>query len=72
MKDERESFYLVWNPQGREPQQQHPSLERAEREAERLARLHRGQRFIVLRSVSECVVDDVRRIRHVESDELPF
>lgn len=72
MKNERTCFYLVWNPQRREPQQQHSTLESAERESERLARLHRGQRFIVLRSVSECVSDDIQRITHTENDELPF
>lgn len=69
----RRPFWLVWNPQGREPQRQHDTEESANREAERLARANRGARFIVLRPVREVVVDDVQRIEYdTEDDGLPF
>lgn len=71
---ERPAFWLVWNPQGRAPTRDHPTRDSAEREAERLARANRGQRFIVLQSVSERVVDDVQVIAHVpdDRDDVPF
>lgn len=68
---ERPAFWLVWNPQGHAPTRDHGSKASADREAERLARANRGQRFIVLQSVGECVVDDVQFIRHV-CNEVPF
>ena len=71
---ERPAFWLVWNPQGHAPTRDHATRQSAEREADRLARLNRGQRFIVLQSVSERVVDDVQVIAHVadEADDIPF
>jgi len=70
-KQQRPAFWLVWNPQGGAPKKDHGTKASAEREAERLARLNRGQRFIVLQSIGERVVDDVQVIEHV-GDELPF
>lgn len=64
-------FWLVWNPQGHAPQYRHDTEASAAREAERLARLNRGQRFIVLRPVCEIVVDDVQRTDY-EPDDIPF
>lgn len=73
MQTERPAFWMVWNPQGHQPTKQHTTKLSAEREAERLARKERGQRFIVLRSVREYVVDDIQRIAHVDADdEVPF
>ena len=72
---ERPAFWMVWNPQGHAPTKDHGTKASAEREAERLARLNRGQRFIVLQSVSERVVDDVQVIVHVSDDvdsQIPF
>ena len=73
-KAERPAFWMVWNPQGHAPTKDHLTRQSAEREADRLARLNRGQRFIVLQSVSERVVDDVQVIAHVpdEADDIPF
>lgn len=69
----KKPFWLVWNPQGREPQVRHDDEESATREAERLARKNRGERFIVLRPVREVVVDDVQRFEYdLEDDGLPF
>lgn len=71
MHTQRPAFWLVWNPQGHAPTRQHENKASAEREAERLARAIRGQRFIVLQSIGERVVDDVQVIEHV-GDDLPF
>lgn len=71
MSTQRPAFWMVWNPQGHAPTHQHETKRSAEIEAERLARANRGQRFIVLQSIGERVVDDVQRIEHV-GDELPF
>lgn len=70
--DSRRAFWLVWCPRGGSPTRQHDSRESAKAESERLARMNRGQRFIVLRSESECVVDDVQHITHEEDDGIPF
>lgn len=71
MSNQRPAFWLVWNPQREAPTRQHDTKRGAEIEAERLARANRGQRFIVLQSIGERVVDDVQRIEHV-GDDLPF
>jgi hypothetical protein len=71
MSTQRPAFWLVWNPQREAPTHQHENKRSAEIEAERLARANRGQRFIVLQSIGERVVDDVQRIEHV-GDDLPF
>lgn len=70
----RPAFWIVWNPQGRTPTREHDTKRSAENEAERLALAHRGQRFIVLQSIGEFVVDDVQKIRHVVEDgsDIPF
>ena len=72
MRDKRRAFWLVWNPQGHAPTRQHDTRDSAKREAERLARANRGQRFIVLQSMSECVVDEVQHIEHEDWEENPF
>lgn len=71
----KKMFWLVWNPQGCAPQRRHDTEEDASHEAERLARLNRGARFIVLRPVREVVVDDVQRFEYepaAEDEETPF
>ena len=40
--------FLVWNPSASHPRVVHDTFESAQREAERLADQHRGQRFYVL------------------------
>ena len=74
MSTQRPAFWLVWNPQREAPTRQHHTKRSAEIEAERLARLNRGQRFVVLQSVNERVVDDVQVIAHVAQDDdgAPF
>jgi hypothetical protein len=71
------SRYFVWNPQGRVPSFEHSSIVNAKLEAERLARLNPGQRFIVLESVGECIKSDVTWAPHEQEQpfnesEIPF
>ncbi|PZO66158.1 MAG: hypothetical protein DI635_00590 [Pseudoxanthomonas suwonensis] len=68
----REPFWLVWNPQGYNPQHKHNTLDGATREAERLARANPGQTFIVMESVGALVVDNIQRTDLRPGSELPF
>lgn len=67
-------FWLVWCPTGYDPVHKHPTHESAVTEAERLARLHKGETFVVLESVCARKVDDMRRIdfRQPENNDVPF
>lgn len=65
-------FWLVWNPNGRSPTYKHPSVECATAEAERLARIHPGQTFVVLESVRARRVDDMLRIEMRPDSDIPF
>jgi len=47
------SFWFVWTKKGRVPRFAHDSLEAAQAEAARLARLNPGQKFIVLQAVEK-------------------
>ena len=69
-QSEKEAFWIVWNPQGRNPTHRHGSEFSANNEAERLARLNPGQVFIVLRAVGARMVNDMQRVSFVE--EAPF
>lgn len=52
MKTETEAvFWVVWNPEGRNPKVRHPTQEMATQEAKRLAAAYPGERFVVLESV---------------------
>lgn len=66
------SFWLVWNADGRNPQYRHSTEKAATTEAERLARLHPGQTFVVLESVCCRRVDDMLRIDLRPVDDIPF
>jgi len=69
-------FWMVWNEQGQAPRYKHPTKVSAQREAERLARLNRGQSFIVLESVQACISNDVlvvdMRPADSRSEDMPF
>lgn len=43
-----DAFYVIWNINHGLPKAQHASQDEAVREAERLARLHPGEKFYVL------------------------
>lgn len=77
MADDTENkapFWLVWSPQGaRPPEYRHASEAMATHEAERLARLHPGNIFVVLQSVCSRQVNDMRRVDlRPEIKDLPF
>lgn len=56
-----EKFWLVWNEtMGGRSTVKHSSCASAEREAERLARNHRGSTFAVMEVIGIVVVSDVR------------
>lgn len=65
------TFWFVWNPAADIPRMKHATLQCARTEAERLARLNRGQHFVVLQSLCECFIDDVRFVEHVSDDDHP-
>jgi hypothetical protein len=57
-----DSFHLVWNPSGHNPNFRHPDRDSAITEAERLARAHPGQQFFVLAATDLRIVDAMQRI----------
>lgn len=67
-------FWLVWSPKGeRPPKYRHFTVGAATTEAERLARLHPGQTFVVLQSVAARTVDNmVRTVYGPNDSEIPF
>jgi hypothetical protein len=66
-------FYLVWNPNGREPPRRHPSRVAASIEAEWLARAKPGQEFYVLVPLSLVTKNDiVRTTFDVSAEEILF
>jgi hypothetical protein len=69
------AFWLVWSPTGEtSPSYKHPSIARATAEAERLARAHPGQLFVVLEAVAACREDSIVRTQFVggTADQPPF
>lgn len=69
-------FWFVWNPAARAPQYRHGSKALAQQEAERLAALHPGQQFIVLKAVGGAVAPN-RPIESIvfvpsDADDIPF
>lgn len=68
-------FWLVWCENGGTPTKKHENFRSAEAEALRLARLHRGDTFVVLRSDMAFVANDVSRIDYTfdtdESEDVP-
>lgn len=52
MPESEEIFYMVYNPNGgRAPMMKHSTLKKADEEAKRMARIHPGQNFFVLKAV---------------------
>lgn len=71
MIEERNTFWLVWDPASpRPPMHRHDSYAEAVREAERLAKLSPGQEFYVLGAETMRCVDNMKRVDFVR--ELPF
>lgn len=70
-------FWMVWNVHGRAPTVAHSSLEVAENEAKRLARVAPGQTFVVLKAlhafrVAEPAPPPVELIELRLIDHIPF
>lgn len=66
-------FWLVWSPTGaRPPRFRHPTEQSAIAEAERLARAHPGQLFVVLQPIAGRRVDNMVRTIYVDDKEIPF
>ena len=66
----KEEFWLVWNENKKEsPTHKHGFVEKAEAEAERLAKANPGETFVVLKSVSYRVVDSMVRGKY---EPCPF
>ena len=67
-------FWLVYNPLRNMPRRQHTHEGSAIREAERLARLHPGETFIVLEATHARRVCDMQTIdlRPNSTQETPF
>ena len=65
-------FWFVWNPDNRTPKHKHETKGLAIAEAERLARMNRGETFVVLESVCARRVDDMLRIEMRPDSDIPF
>lgn len=65
-----ESFWMVWNENGGRPAYRHASRAAANTEAERLAKLNPGERFVVLQAVA--VVRVQNPVEWTELIEIPF
>ena len=76
MAVKRKRFWMVWNPEGSQPRAKHYSRESADREAARLATIHPGQEFYVLKCVGGVMADipPVENFKMVKADhdEIPF
>lgn len=70
--DRPRAFYLVWNVGGGSPTVLHESYQMARTEAQRLARVHRGNTFAVLESLSAHQVSDMIDTAYETSRDIPF
>lgn len=71
----RGEFWMVWNPAGRNPTYRHLSESAAVLEAERLATVHPGATFVVLRMVCARRSGEMLRIdlsQPIDDDDVPF
>lgn len=73
-------FWMVWNVGGNPPRHQHSYEHEAITEAERLARAHPGEAFVVLEAIHARKVSDMRSLNfrkqaqegYVGEDDIPF
>jgi hypothetical protein len=63
-------FWIIWNPAANRPTVMHETLDSAKKEAERLAKLNPGQRFVVLKSIEFCEVHNP--VKWTKTDDIPF
>lgn len=64
-------FFLVWNPNGRNPTYRHPSNSSAEAEARRLARDNIGEEFFICHAKAVAKAIDPVTVEKLD-DEIPF
>lgn len=64
-------FWMVWNPDGRQPRFRHDNQQLAVAEAERLARANPGQEFYVLEPTHRVVSNDII-VEQYDRDDIPF
>lgn len=57
-----QKFWMVWNYDGNQPRVKHETEASAIAEAERLARIVPGQRFVVLEAIELRQVSDMLRV----------
>lgn len=72
-----ERFWLVWNPNGRNPTYRHTTRESAQIEAERLAALNPRQSFFVLKAAGGALANQpvavpFKMVAAVPDHEVPF
>lgn len=75
-----QTFYCVWRDGGDVPTVKHPTFAKAALEAQRLARLNPGARFVVLGAVRAYIRSDMAEIHFVpagqfqpdDDDEIPW
>lgn len=65
-------FYVVWNPATGYTRFRHESHRSAITEAERLAKEHEGQEFIVLQAITKSVSKTVVTEKYDYDDGIPF
>lgn len=64
------TFWIVWNPDGRNPQVLHRFHDKAKAEAMRLAQAHPGRRFFVMEA-ADCY--QINNVHHTTFErEIPF
>lgn len=63
-------FWCVWCEGGGSPTVKQSTFHKAKSEAQRLARLNPGKRFVVLGAAAAYIKDDVREVRF--DDGAPF
>lgn len=63
---------LVWNPDREIPRHKHHSTYEASKEAERLAKMHPGQQFLVMVAVGVAEVPEQKIYRPLYDDGVPF
>lgn len=66
------TFWTVWCPTGGAPTVAHPSLSLATMEAERLARAHPGQQFVVMKSVAGYERNELTVTDLSDANDQPF
>ena len=67
-----DGFFVVWCRDTGYTNFIHSNKESAEKEAERLATLHKGKNFVVLAAVSSICVEEVKRQTFIYGDDIPF